>query len=380
MKRYAFGLFLLCTILFACAVPAQALTFEEGTIKSAVLIEVETGQVLFQHNAHEALAPASTTKILTALLTLENVEDLSATVTLPDDFANVGESGIMLEPGETLTYEDLLYALMLSSANDAAQALAIGVAGSEEAFAEMMNARTAELGLSDSSWENPHGLDGPTHLASAYDLAMITREAMKYDMFNTLCSTVSYTIERTKDGVTTERVLYNHNQFLDRYDGADGVKTGYTSQSGSCLVGSATVNGLRLIGVVLNADDHYEKMAQLMDYGFGRYQALELGKQGDIVGQVRVISGDIDLVDVVLGDDISIPIELGSDYVPEAVYDYPLALDAPFDVSEPVGTVSYADRLGNVVKTDLYLARGAERYTFGTVLQEVWQRFLVVFL
>ena len=263
---------------------------------------------------------------------------------------------------------------------DAAQALAIGVAGSEEAFAEMMNARTAELGLSDSSWENPHGLDGPTHLASAYDLAMITREAMKYDMFNTLCSTVSYTIERTKDGVTTERVLYNHNQFLDRYDGADGVKTGYTSQSGSCLVGSATVNDLRLIGVVLNADDHYEKMAQLMDYGFGRYQALELGKQGDIVGQVRVISGDIDLVDVVLGDDISIPIELGSDYVPEAVYDYPLALDAPFDVSEPVGTVSYADRLGNVVKTDLYLARGAERYTFGTVLQEVWQRFLAVFL
>lgn len=375
MKRAAVCLLLIVALVFGAPANSLALTVNAT---GAVLVDVSTGRVVFQQNAHEALAPASTTKVLTALLVLENVEDLSKTITLPADFKNVGESSLYIEPGDTYTYEDLLYALMLLSANDAAQALAIGVAGSEAAFVEMMNARTAELGLTDSHWENPHGLDGEAHLSSAYDLAMITREAAKIDMFNTIVATLEYTIIKN-DG--SERPLYNHNQFLDRgYEGADGVKTGYTSKSGSCLVASATQNGLRLIGVVLNAEGHYDQIEQMMNYGFGKYTALNLGKKGDVVGQIRVLSGPIDQVDVLLGEDVSIPIEIGSDYQPEPRYEFPLTLEAPFSAVQPVGEAFYQDSQGNQITVPLYLSTGAERYTFGTVFAEIWQRFLSIFL
>ena len=375
MKR-AFLCFSLCFILLFCATTsAKALTIDAS---AAILIDATTGRIIFQQNDHEALAPASTTKIVTALLVLENVTDLSTTVTLPDDFVNVGESSIYLEPGETQTYEDLLYALLLRSANDAAQALAIGVAGSEEAFVEMMNQRSEELGLTDSHWDNPHGLDAETHLTSAYDLAMIAKEAMKIDTFNTIIATKEHTMPW--EGNDYDRVVYNHNQFLDLYEGADGVKTGYTSLAGSCLVASATRDGLRLIGVVLNATDHYTEMARLMDYGFCNYEAVDLGKAGDIVGQVKVISGRVDSVNVILGADVSVPVEINSGYEPVVAYDYPLALEAPFTNEESIGDMVYEDSLGNTFYVPLYLDSGVERYSFTTVFAEVWQAFLAAFL
>ena len=381
MKRLLTVLLLCLLICAFCAGAASAVTVDAG---SAILIDASTGRVLYEQNAHEKMAPASTTKILTCLLVLENVEDLSATVTLPADFQNVGESSIYLEPGETITYESLLYALMLRSANDAAQALAIGVAGSEEAFAEMMNDRTAELGLTDSHWVNAHGLDAEDHYSSAYDLAMIAHTAVQIPFFNELVAAASYTLPWAD--YEYDRNIYNHNQFLDLYEGADGIKTGFTDDAGYCLVGSATRDDLRLIGVVMNApeneerDAHYKAMTALMDYGFSSYTAKQLGRKGDVVGSVRISGSKVNSMDVVLGSDVNLPVTASSDFDPKTQYDYPRSLPAPVAADEPIGKATYTDEEGKTVTVDLYLKEAVERYTFGLVFKQVWQRFLSALL
>lgn len=381
MKR-SLSVLLLCLLIyvFTCGT-AYAVTVDAA---SALLMDAGTGRVLYEQNARERMAPASTTKILTCLLVLEKVDDLSATVTLPADFQNVGESSIYLEPGETHTYESLLYALMLRSANDAAQALAIGVAGSEEAFAEMMNARTAELGLSDSHWVNPHGLDEEGHYSTAYDLAVIAQTALQQPFFNTLITAVSYTLPW--EDYEYDRTIYNHNQFLDLYEGADGVKTGFTDDAGYCLVGSATRDDMRLIGVVLNAadnEDHsarYIAMSALMDYGFSSFTAKQVGKRGDVIGSVRISGAKVNAVDVVLGDDVNLPVMANSDFDPQPSFDYPNSLPAPVSADQPIGKATYTAEDGQTVAVDLYLKDDVERYTFGMVFRQVWQSFLAALL
>ena len=376
MKKLLISLFLVAIIIFTCSTAAFAFSVDTA---ATILIDAESGRIIYQQNAHEALPPASTTKILTALLVLDNIDDISQKTTLPSDYVNVGESSIYLEPGETHTIEDLLYAMMMRSANDAAQALAIAVAGSEEAFSQMMNDKMDAMGLKDSVWENSHGLDAPNQLTSAYDLAMITREAMRYDIFNQIITTESWTMPWPNN--TSERSLYNHNQFLDLYEGSDGVKTGYTSLAGSCLVGSATKNNLHLIGVVLNSPDwgHYDAMSQLMDYGFQGFEAIKVGSAGELIGAIKVINGNVDYVDAILAGDAFLTVERNSEFTSEPKYEYPLTLEAPFDTSEPIGKAIYTDPLGNKIEVPIMLTSSAERYTFGVVFQQCWQRFISIF-
>ena len=376
MKKLFVSIFVAIGLVVTFASSAAALTIDAA---ACVLIDASTGRVLYENNAHQALPPASTTKVLTALLVLESVEDLSTTVTLPDDFANVGESGIQLEPGETQTIEDLLYALMLRSANDAAQALAIAVSGTEEAFVKYMNDKTEELGLTDSTWQNPHGLDAEGHLTSAYDLAMITREAMKYPLFNQIIVTEQWTLPWPSN--VYDRVVYNYNQFLTLYEGADGVKTGYTDTAGNCLVASATRNGMRLIGVVLNCPNqtHYEQMELLMDYGFETYKPVQLASSGDVIAQIDIRHGDKSTINAVLNNDIVIALPSNSTYQPVAQLDLPASLEAHLDAEEPIGSISYSDEVGNVVEVPIYLEESVIRYTFADALKSVWQRFIEAF-
>ncbi len=376
MKKLFVSIFVAIGLVVTFASSAAALTIDAA---ACVLIDASTGRVLYENNAHQALPPASTTKVLTALLVLESVEDLSTTVTLPDDFANVGESGIQLEPGETQTIEDLLYALMLRSANDAAQALAIAVSGTEEDFVKYMNDKTEELGLTDSTWQNPHGLDAEGHLTSAYDLAMITREAMKYPLFNQIIVTEQWTLPWPSN--VYDRVVYNYNQFLTLYEGADGVKTGYTDTAGNCLVASATRNGMRLIGVVLNCPNqtHYEQMELLMDYGFETYKPVQLASSGDVIAQIDIRHGDKSTINAVLNNDIVIALPSNSTYQPVAQLDLPASLEAPLDAEEPIGSISYSDEVGNVVEVPIYLEESVIRYTFADALKSVWQRFIEAF-
>jgi len=375
VKKLCFGLLFAAMLLLLAAFPAFAFDVNAA---AAILIDANSGHIIYEQNAHESLAPASTTKVLTALVTLEEVEDLSQKVTLPEDFQNVGESGIYLEAGETHSIEDLLYALMLRSANDAGQALGIGVAGSEEAFVELMNSRTEELGLKDSHWDNPHGLDAEDHYTSAHDLAMITRQAMTIPKFNELIVSESWTMPWESNEY--DRSLYNHNQLLDLYEGADGVKTGYTSKSGSCLVGSATRNGLRLIGVVLNCDEHYEEMCRLLDYGFASYESVPVGKKGDVVGSVKVLNGNVKRLEAVLAEDAKITLEKGASADVSPEYEFSQALEAPLQAGEVIGRACFTHKSGIKTEVPICVKGEAERYTFGLVWQKVWQTFFSALL
>jgi len=222
---------ILTTILISCILlifPASASAIQVDAT-SVILIDANTGRIIYQQKAHKSLPIASTTKVLTALLVLEHIDDLSQTVTVPADFVNAGEASIWLEPGETVKVEDLLYAMLLRSANDAAQMLAITVAGSEEAFADMMNQRTAELGLKDSHWVTAYGLQKDGHYSSAYDLAFITKQAMTMPKFNQVIVTRSWSMPWANNDY--DRVVYNIDKWLDKYEGADGGKTGYTKEA-----------------------------------------------------------------------------------------------------------------------------------------------------
>ena len=241
--------------------------------KGAVLIEAESGEVIFKKNSDARLPMASTTKIMTALVAIENA-DVSKAVSVSPDAVGVEGSSVYLHSNERLTLEDLLYAMLLESANDAATAIAIEVGGDVEGFAEMMNKRARDMGLSDTNFENPHGLDGERHYTTAYELALITREALSNPTFREICSTYKKTIPLNEtEGV---RLLINHNKLLKSYDGTVGVKTGFTKKSGRCLVSAAERDGLTFIAVTLGAPDDWRDHAAMLDYGFSLYEARKL--------------------------------------------------------------------------------------------------------
>ena len=240
---------LAAVLLFSSAVPAPktsetpADTVPEGCIgslpvsaESAILIEAKTGTALYEKKADERLPMASTTKIMTALVALE-LAPPETVVTVPREAVGTEGSSVYLFEGEQLTLEQLLYALLLASANDAAVAIACGTAGSVEAFAGKMNEKAASLGLRNTHFVNPHGLDDPDHYTSARDLAVIARAALEVPLIRKAVSTQKITIpHNAEDGV---RLLVNHNKLLRTYDGAIGVKTGFTKRSGRCLVSAA---------------------------------------------------------------------------------------------------------------------------------------------
>ncbi len=253
---------------------------------AAILIDPFTEDVLYEKNADQSLPMASTTKIMTAILILENAS-LQEKTTISDHASSVGESSAWLERGEILTVEQLLYALLLQSANDAAVALGEHVAGSEGAFVEMMNAKALELGLDNTSFKNPHGLDEEGHYTSARDLAAIAAYAMDIPLFRELVVTDEYQIPWP--GHPYPRVMQNHNKFLDMYPEATGIKTGYTFRAGKCLVAAAEREDVDLISVVLNGgEDYWGQATALMEYGFNNFAHVEFAYSGQALAEVEV--------------------------------------------------------------------------------------------
>ncbi|MGI6713054.1 MAG: D-alanyl-D-alanine carboxypeptidase family protein [Bacillota bacterium] len=322
-------------ILYLCGSPVYANT--DLSAKAAVLIDTNSGRVLYSKNMHDRLPQASTTKITTALVVLENMS-LNTKIQIPKNFVNPGESGICLEPGEIHTVEDLLYSLLLKSANDAATALAISTAGSESGFIEMMNKRVRKLGLNNTHYENPHGLHHDNHYSSAYDLAMITREALKNEKFrsfiNTRCQTIPW------PGHDYSRIVYNGNKLLNRYQGADGVKTGYTKQAGSCLVGSATRNGLQLIAVVLNSNQMYGEVSQLLDYGFNNYRKINYYEKGQTVRTISIKGGEQQKLQLLAAEHVSLAVKPEEISQVEYNVNIPQKVYAPVKKGESIGNIT----------------------------------------
>lgn len=292
---------LLCFLTTALALPVVANTPLPPTVplpyldsigslsaKAAILIDADSGQVLYGKNENEQLPMASTTKIMTALCALE-LADINTVIEVDPAAVGIEGSSVYLYEHEKLTLTQLLYALLLESANDAATAIAIGICGSVEAFAERMNDKARALGLEHTHFENPHGLDSETHYTTAHDLAIIAREALGHPLLRTIFATRKITIPL--NGSEGVRLLQNHNKMLRYYDGAIGVKTGFTKKSGRCLVSAAERDGLTLIAVTLCAPDDWNDHERMLDAGFAALERVTLCARGGFESLIPVTGG-----------------------------------------------------------------------------------------
>lgn len=357
-------------VLSAVAASAE----EVATSASAcVIIDERSGRVLLSHNAEAPLPMASTTKVMTALLALE-LGDLDAPVTCSRNAFGVPGTSIYLSEGETLTLREMLYGLLLASGNDAATAIAEHIGGTVADFCRMMTLRAAELGCRNTVFLTPHGLPCEGHYTTAHDLALIAREAMGHDVFREIVSTTRATILWA--GRSYDRVLKNKNRLLTAYEGATGIKTGYTRKAGRCLVFGAERDGMRIIGVVLNCPDWFDEAARLMDMAFARYESVTLLTADESVGVVRVQHGEADTVQVVLAADLTGIAPKGS--VPQVEIDYPDALEAPIHAGQRLGTARLTVHGVQVAEAALIAASDAARDDFPARWTCYWRNWLAV--
>ena len=290
-------------VLFALIIPALPVFSVKNTpalsAKSAILIDASDTSVLYEKNAHERMGMASTTKIMTALVVSEAMP-LDKTVSIPKEAVNIEGSSVYLCEGEILSVRELLFALLLASANDAAAALAIACSGSIEAFADEMNEKADALGLCDTHFTNPHVLYDEMHYTTAYDLAIITKEAMQNhelcEIFASKKATIPQGVSESKPFGLATRYLQNHNKLLKSYEGAIGVKTGFTKKTGRCLVSAAERDGLRLIAVTLSAPDDWRDHTSMLDYGFENYESVTFFDVGEFTHCFPVSNGQEDYV------------------------------------------------------------------------------------
>lgn len=294
-KRIRFMLVFLAALIFMPLVPHAQTGIPSVSASSAVLIDASSGRILFGKNENQRRGMASTTKIMTAIVALEN-SSLDKLVTVAPSAAGVEGSSVYLYAGEEVTMETLLYALMMQSANDAAAAIAYEIAGGIESFADMMNEKAASLGLHDTHFMNPHGLDDENHYTTAYELALISAYALKNDTFAKIVSTEKKVIPLHNSSAS--RLLVNHNRLLRSYDDIIGVKTGFTKKCGRTLVSAAERDGVRLICVTLNDGDDWKDHRALLDYGFSLYETEELAAPGEFSCEVPVCGGSLDVVRV----------------------------------------------------------------------------------
>ncbi len=297
----------ICSLAAALLLAAAMLyPVSAGAISAqrAILVDAATGRVLYEQNADEQSLIASTTKIMTALVVCERCNVLDR-MRIPKEAVGIEGSSMYLQEGEVLTVQELLYGLMLRSGNDAAVALAIYCGGTVEDFAELMNDKARQLGMKNSHFVNPNGLDAPGHYSTARDLAVLASYAMENPIFARTVSTKSVTLGT--------RVMQNHNKLLWRLEGADGVKTGYTQAAGRILVSSAVRQGRRLIAVTINAPDDWNDHTELINHGFAAFHVKPLIRKGDILGNQVVSGGSGGMVHLIADSDFSYALAEGEE-------------------------------------------------------------------
>jgi D-alanyl-D-alanine carboxypeptidase (penicillin-binding protein 5/6) len=304
--------------------------------QSAILMDGASSRVLWEQNSRQRLPMASTTKIMTAIAALEygRLDDI---VTIPPEASGIEGSSIWLSPGEHHTLEDLLYGLMLRSGNDAATAIALHIGGSIEGFAELMNSLARKIGAKDTNFTNPHGLHDDNHYTTAYDLALITAYGMKNPDFETIVSTKYRTIPW--EGHEWDRAMKNKNKLLWTYEGANGVKTGYTKKAGRCFVGSSKRDNMQLIAVVLNCGPMFEDSAALLDYGFENYKNYDIYTTGQPIFNVPVIKGKQNDIPMIAGKGFSIALKDDETEKIRTEVLVPESVEAPVLKGQPVGTI-----------------------------------------
>lgn len=275
------------------------------TAASAVLIESTTGTVLFGKNENVRMHPASTTKIMTAILAIE-LGDMDSEVVVSANAAGVPGSSLWLRKGQRLRLDDLVRGTMLRSGNDGCVAIAEHIAGSVPNFVRMMNIKAQKIGALRTRFANPHGLTEPNHYSTAFDLALMARYGLQYPLFADIVSTREAEIELAHGEALERRKLANTNALLWSFEGADGVKTGTTAAAGYCLVASATRGGVQFISVVLDSAARWADSAKLLDYGFNHHRVMTFASRGHVVTRTRVEGGMDGEIDLAAADDLRI--------------------------------------------------------------------------
>ncbi len=323
--------------------------------EASVAIDALTGEVICEKNAYTRMGMASTTKIMTAILALEH-GGMEEIVKIDPRAIGVEGSSLYLEEGDEMSFGTLLYAMMLRSANDGATAVALHLAPSVEEFAKMMTEKARELGLRDTNFKNPHGLHEEGHYTSAYDLAQITRYGFTLPGFAELVSSTSFNI----DADVHTKYVTNNNKLLNMYEGADGVKTGYTPETGRTLVGSATRDGMRIITVTLNDREDWNDHIAMFDYGFENFKSLSLAQKGHGYGCVQVKGGEASEISVVAAEDFGVL--LGKDAtVNTRVSVFEEEIKAPVEKGRVLGKMEFYQGDASIGSVDLVAAEDMPR-------------------
>ncbi len=368
MKRIFSLLLAFCLVLPLTVIGAEALGEEEITAPSAVLIEPLTKKVLFEKNSHEIRACASITKVMTLILIFEAIESgklsLTDTVTSSAHAASMGGSDIWLEEGEVMTVDHLIKAIVVASANDAAVALAEEIAGTEGEFVKRMNEKAKALGMNDTTFKNCNGLDEEGHLTSAYDVALMSAELITHEkIFDYSCIWIDY----LRGGETQ---IVNTNKLLKTYKGITGLKTGTTSQAGSCMSATATRDNMSLVAVVLGCDtgtNRFKDCAKLLDYGFANYMVKDLEIPGGALTPVKVKGGMKEYAGITthIKNQALLPksgnAEIKSDITLKE------ELQAPVEKGTVVGKISFSFGEASVDEFDIITTEEVEKITFKSV-------------
>lgn len=377
MKKIIAVILILVILLSALGIHSFAADFsEEVNAKSAVLMDANTGKILFEYNADDALPPASVTKVMTLLLVFEALDNgvikLSDMVSTSEHAASMGGSQIYLEPGEQMSVDELIKSVVVSSANDAAASLAEYVSGSESAFVAAMNKRAKELGMNSTNFENTNGLDDTSenHVTSARDIAIMSRELMKHEKIFDYTTIWMDTVRNGTFG------LSNTNRLLRTYKGCTGLKTGSTAKAKFCISATAKRDGLSLIAVIMGSptrDERNALAAKLLDFGFANY-AIYSDTDG-AVDNIKVTGGiknDIALKH----NDFSSLIEKSALSKIEAVTDIPESIPAPIKTGDKIGTITYKNGESVIGTTDIVAAEDVDKISFFTLLPRILKRLV----
>jgi len=326
--------------------------------KSVILIDGTSGRVLYEDNGYQKCGMASTTKIMTAIIALENSKP-NEIVTISNNSANTEGSSLYLMPNEKIKMGDLLYGLMLNSGNDAAVAIAEHISGNVDKFAELMNKKANEIGMTSSSFANPHGLDNINHYSTAYDMALLTKYALQNDKFKEIVGTESIIIEKSEKNQF--RYLKNHNKLLDMYPLCIGVKTGFTKKCGRCLVSACKKDDMLFIAVSLNDPNDWDDHIKLYDNAFNNYKSYTIIGKNDYVCSSKVNSCNDDIVKLYAKDDIKLVLTNNEYKDIKLEYDYETTVTAPIYKGQKIGELKIKLKDDLVAKTDLITAYGLEK-------------------
>lgn len=372
MKRMIALILCICMLSVTATVSAEETVSVDVTAPSAVLMEVGTGQILFEKNSHEKRPPASVTKIMTMLLVMEAIDSgsvkLDDMVRCSEYAASMGGSQVYLEPNEEMTVHDMLKAVAVASGNDAAVALAEHIAGSAEGFVNMMNERAAALGMNDTHFVNCNGLDAPEHLTSAYDIALMSRELLQHPK---ILEFTGIWMDSLRDGAFG---LVNTNKLIRFYEGANGLKTGSTGAAKFCLSASAVRDGMNLIAVIMGADtskNRFGDASRLLDYGFANYAVAGSLLTTEEMTPLAVTKGKAEAVEIGIEDSFKLLVGKQKLSSIEKRITRPERIEAPVAVGDVIGSVEFLIDGESVGSTDLIAKTAALRVTPLTMLKKL---------